>query len=123
VVGFAAGGSDLINCLKQAGEFGLVRGGQRLAGITVLINQIHSLGLGAGGAVLLGSDRWHAGVFATICQPVQRDGRKIHDLYLFEVKTPAALRCPWDYCKTLHTIPAEQAFRPIDQGGCPMIHS
>src|SRR5947209_9265598 len=43
------------------------------------------------------------------------DGRKIHPMYLFEVKKPAEAKGPWDYYRVRATIPAEQAFRPLDQ--------
>ena len=49
------------------------------------------------------------------------DGRKIHPAYLVEVKKPSESKKPWDYYKILATIPAEQAFRPIDQGGCELV--
>jgi branched-chain amino acid transport system substrate-binding protein len=52
---------------------------------------------------------------------VRADGRKIHPAYLFEVKKPAESKGPWDYYKLRSTIPAEQAFRPIDQGGCELV--
>ncbi|MFN4271209.1 MAG: ABC transporter substrate-binding protein [Aliihoeflea sp.] len=52
---------------------------------------------------------------------VRADGRKIHDLYLFRVKTPDQSEGPWDYYETLSTIPAAQAFRPIDEGNCPLV--
>ena len=52
---------------------------------------------------------------------VRVDGRKIHDMYLFEVKKPEESKGPWDYYKLLATIPAEQAFRPLDQGGCSLV--
>jgi branched-chain amino acid transport system substrate-binding protein len=52
---------------------------------------------------------------------VRADGRKIHDLYLFEVKTPAESKAPWDYYKLRATIPAADAFRPLDQGDCPLV--
>jgi branched-chain amino acid transport system substrate-binding protein len=45
----------------------------------------------------------------------------MHDMYLFEVKTPAESKGPWDYYKLIATIPGDQAFRPMDQGGCPMV--
>ncbi|ALK10374.1 ABC transporter substrate-binding protein [Blastochloris viridis] len=51
---------------------------------------------------------------------VRADGRKIHDLYLFEVKTPAESKGAWDYYKLRATIPAAEAFRPLEQGGCPL---
>src|SRR5947207_3455894 len=52
---------------------------------------------------------------------VRADGRKIHPMYLFEVKKPAEAKGPWDYYKVRATIPAEQAFRPLDQGECPLV--
>jgi branched-chain amino acid transport system substrate-binding protein len=52
---------------------------------------------------------------------VRADGRKIHPTYLFEVKKPADSKGPWDYYKVRATIPADQAFRPIDQGNCPLV--
>jgi branched-chain amino acid transport system substrate-binding protein len=51
---------------------------------------------------------------------VRRDGRVTHPMYLFEVKSPAESKDPWDCYKLLQTVPAEQAFRPIDQGGCTL---
>ena len=52
---------------------------------------------------------------------IRADGRKIHPAYLFEVKKPAESKAPWDYYKLRATIPAEQAFRPLDQGDCPLV--
>jgi branched-chain amino acid transport system substrate-binding protein len=52
---------------------------------------------------------------------VRADGRKTHPMYLFEVKKPAESKGPWDYYKVRATIPADQAFRPIDQGECPLV--
>src|SRR5213594_713182 len=52
---------------------------------------------------------------------IRVDGRKIHPAYLVEVKKPAESKGPWDYYKTRATIPAEQAFRPLDQGGCELV--
>ena len=52
---------------------------------------------------------------------VRVDGRKIHPMYLFEVKKPEESKGEWDLYKLLATIPAEQAFRPLDQGGCPLV--
>ena len=52
---------------------------------------------------------------------VRADGRKIHDMYLFEVKKPEESKGPWDYYKLVSTTPAEQAFRPISEGGCPLV--
>jgi branched-chain amino acid transport system substrate-binding protein len=52
---------------------------------------------------------------------IRADGRKIHPAYLVEVKKPAESKGPYDYYKVRATIPAEQAFRPIDQGNCPLV--
>ncbi len=52
---------------------------------------------------------------------VRADGRKIHDMYLFEVKKPEESKGPWDYYKLVATIPAAEAFRPLDQGECPLV--
>jgi branched-chain amino acid transport system substrate-binding protein len=52
---------------------------------------------------------------------IRADGRKIHPAYLFEVKKPADSKYPWDYYNLVATIPAEEAFRPLDQGNCPMV--
>jgi branched-chain amino acid transport system substrate-binding protein len=52
---------------------------------------------------------------------IRADGRKIHPMYLFEVKKPADSKGAWDYYKVRATIPADQAFRPIDQGDCPLV--
>jgi branched-chain amino acid transport system substrate-binding protein len=52
---------------------------------------------------------------------VRADGRKIHPMYLFEVKKPAESKGAWDYYKLRATIPADQAFRPVDQGECPLV--
>ena len=52
---------------------------------------------------------------------IRMDGRKIHPMYLYEVKRPQESKSEWDVYNHLATIPAEQAFRPIDQGGCPLV--
>jgi branched-chain amino acid transport system substrate-binding protein len=52
---------------------------------------------------------------------IRADGRKIHDMYLFEVKKPEESKGPWDYYKLRATIPAAEAFRPLDKGGCPLV--
>jgi branched-chain amino acid transport system substrate-binding protein len=52
---------------------------------------------------------------------VRADGRKIHPAYLVEVKKPEESKGPWDLYKIRATIPADQAFRPMDQGDCPLV--
>ena len=52
---------------------------------------------------------------------IRVDGRKIHDMYLFRVKSPDQSTGPWDYYETVATVPAAEAFRPLDQGNCPLV--
>jgi branched-chain amino acid transport system substrate-binding protein len=52
---------------------------------------------------------------------IRADGRKIHDMYLFEVKSPEESEGGWDYYDLIATIPAEQAFRPMEEGGCELV--
>ena len=180
VVGLANAGGDTINAIKQAAEFGIVQGGQKLAGMLVFLTDIHSLGLKtAQGLVLTASFYWdlnegtrafadrfmkdagrrptmiQAGVYASVLHylkgveaagsakdalkvvakmkeiptddplfgkgSVRADGRVLHDSYLFEVKKPEELKGPWDYYKLISTTPADKAFRPMREGGCPLV--
>ncbi|MEZ0167458.1 ABC transporter substrate-binding protein [Microvirga sp. TS319] len=180
VIGLANAGGDFTNTMKQAAEFGIVQGGQSLAGLLVFITDIHALGLQvAQGLVLTEAFYWdqneetrawskrfadrnggkmptmvHAGVYAGALHylkavealkgketasvmskmkemptddplfgkgMIRQDGRKVHDMYLFEVKKPAESKGPWDLYKQLATIPADQAFRPLNEGGCPLV--
>jgi branched-chain amino acid transport system substrate-binding protein len=52
---------------------------------------------------------------------IRADGRTIHDLYLLQVKNPSESKGPYDYYKLLDTIPGDQAFRPMADGGCPLV--
>jgi branched-chain amino acid transport system substrate-binding protein len=52
---------------------------------------------------------------------IREDGRMVHDMYLFEVKKPEESKGEWDLYKLLATVPADQAFRPLDKGGCPLV--
>jgi branched-chain amino acid transport system substrate-binding protein len=180
VIGLANAGGDFTNTMKQAAEFGIVQGGQSLAGLLVFITDVHSLGLQvAQGLVMTEAFYWdqndqtrawskrfaeknggkmptmvHAGVYAGALHylkavealkgkdtakvmakmkemptddplfgkgTIRQDGRKIHDMYLFEVKKPAESKGPWDLYKQLATIPADQAFRLLSEGGCPLV--
>ena len=180
IIGLANAGGDTINSIKQAAEFGIVKGGQKLAGLLVFLPDVHGLGLAtaqglnvteawywdlndasrawtkrfvaANGGKYPSSD--HAGVYAGVLHylkavdaaktddgtkviakmkelptddplfgkgSIRADGRKIHPVYLFEVKKPSESKGPYDYYKVLQTIPADKAFRPIDQGNCPLV--
>ena len=52
---------------------------------------------------------------------VREDGRVIRNMYLFQVKSPKESKYAYDYYKLLKTVPGDQAFRPMAQGGCPMV--
>jgi branched-chain amino acid transport system substrate-binding protein len=54
---------------------------------------------------------------------IRRDGRMVHDFYLFEVKAPSESKYPWDYYKLLTTLPGEEAFQPLSQSRCPLVTS
>ena len=181
VVGLAMAGGDVSNAVKQAAEFGIVEGGQRLVGMLVFITDIHALGLHAAqGLQFTNAFYWdkdeqtrafatrfaeanhgihptmvHAGVYASVLHYLKAvlalqdkndgskvvakmkalptddplfgqglirvDGRALHPLYLYQVKKPEESKGPWDYYKLVETIPADRAFRPLDQGGCPLV--
>ena len=53
---------------------------------------------------------------------VRVDGRKIHDAFLLEVKKPEESKYPGDFAKLRATIPAAEAFRPLKDGGCPLVN-
>jgi branched-chain amino acid transport system substrate-binding protein len=52
---------------------------------------------------------------------LREDGRMVHSMYLFQVKKPEESKGPWDYYKLLAEVPADQAFRPLRDGGCSLI--
>ena len=185
VVGLANAGTDTVNSVKQAAEFGLTRR-QKVAVLLFPINDVHALGLQtAQGLLLTESFYWdlndrtraftnrvkgsmggnmpgmmHAGCYSaalhylkvaaemgvaaaknsgaeTVARmkatpteddafgagSIREDGRKIHPSYLFEVKTPAESRQPWDYYKLVQTTEADKAFRPLAEGGCPLVRT
>jgi branched-chain amino acid transport system substrate-binding protein len=52
---------------------------------------------------------------------IRPDGRVIHDMYLFQVKTPAESKAPWDYYKLVATVPAAEAFQPLARSTCSLV--
>jgi branched-chain amino acid transport system substrate-binding protein len=179
-IGLASAGTDMTTAIKQAAEFGIVRDGQKLAGLVTFITDVHALGTSAAQGLLVTeafywdmdeprrawskrfADRYggkaptsiHAGVYSSILHylkavqalkdkdpakvmawmkanptddvlfgkgQVRADGRKIHEMYLFEVKKPSESKGDWDLYKLVATIPANEAFRPLDEGGCPLV--
>jgi branched-chain amino acid transport system substrate-binding protein len=179
VIGLANAGGDTINAIKQASEFGIVAGGQKLAGIVMFISDIHSLGLKmAQGLIITEAYYWdlndrtrafgkkffermkrmptmnQASTYSATLHylkavkaagtrdtktvlakmremPVRdaftdngvlrEDGRMVHSMYLLEVKKPEESKYPWDYYKVLAEVPGDQTFRPMKDGGCPLI--
>src|SRR5580700_7894249 len=59
--------------------------------------------------------------FMTKDGSVREDGRVIRDMYLMEVKTPEESKGEWDLAKIIATVPGKEAFRPLDEGGCPLV--
>jgi branched-chain amino acid transport system substrate-binding protein len=51
---------------------------------------------------------------------IRADGRRVHIMYLFEVKAPGD-KAPYDYYNLVRPIPEEEAFRPMEQGECPLV--
>lgn len=183
IIGLANAGGDTTNAIKQAAEFGIVKGGQKLAGLLMFIPDVHSLGLNvAQGLSFTETFYWdmndqtrafskrfqdraknkavptmvHAGVYSSLVHYfkalealggnphdgakvvakmkelptddplfgkglIQPNGRKIHPAYLFEVKTPAESKGPWDYYKLVGTVSADQAFTPLNESTCPLV--
>ncbi len=180
VLGIANAGTDTINTIKQAQEFGLK---MTLAGLLLFISDVHSLGLEvAQGINLTDSFYWdmndrtrafsgrlkpkapdrrptmvQAGVYSSVLHylkvasangipqikldgaatvaalkamptdddafgpgSIRADGRKLHPSFLWQVKKPGESKGAWDYYKPVASTPADQAFRPLDRGGCSL---
>jgi len=52
---------------------------------------------------------------------VREDGRMVHDMYLMRIKKPEESKSKWDLYEYLVTVPGDQAFRPMAEGGCPYL--
>jgi branched-chain amino acid transport system substrate-binding protein len=177
IIGLANAGLDTTNSIKQAAEFGIVKGGQKLAGLLMTLAEVNGLGLEAAqGLVLTEGFYWdhddkarafserffkrtgrmpsmiHAGTYSATLSylkavkaagtkdsdavakklkelpvddafakgKVLENGRMVHDMYLFEVKSPAESKKPWDYYKLLATVPGDKAFFTAKESGCPL---
>ena len=183
VIGLANAGGDTINSIKQAAEFGIVKGGQKMAGLLVFASDVNALGLQTAQGLTLTetwywdlndanrawTKRWqeerkapgkwptmiHAGVYSATLHylkarealggnpdgkavadkmksmptddvlfgkgTIDANGRKRHDAYLFEVKSPAASKHPGDFYTLKATIPAKDAFRDPKDSGCSLV--
>ena len=182
VIGLANAGGDTTNAIKQAAEFGIVAGGQKLAGMLMFITDVNALGLNiAQGLNFTETFYWdmndqtraftkrfmarfkknpptmvQAGVYSSLIHyfkalealggnphdgravvakmkelptddplfgkgSIRADGRKLHPAYLFEVKKPSESKYPWDYYKLVATIPADEAWLPLEKSVCPLV--
>ena len=183
IIGLANAGGDTINSIKQGAEFGIVKGGQKFAGLLVFASDINALGLDIAQGLIFTetfywdmndqtrawTKRWHeyrkddnkvptmnqAGVYsgtlhylkavaavgsaadgkAVVAKmkqlpaedqvfgksTVRQDGRVLHPAYLFEVKKPSESKYKHDFYHLRATIPADEAFRPLKEGNCPMV--
>jgi branched-chain amino acid transport system substrate-binding protein len=180
VIGLANAGGDLTNSVKQASEFGITQGGQKLAGLLTFASDVHALGLQAAqGLVLTESFYWdrddgtrafserfaklnggkkptmvQAGVYSGLLHylkaveaakskdsavvmakmkemptddplfgkgSIRVNGRKMHSMYLYEVKKPAESKGPWDYYKQIAVLSGEEAFQPLAETGCSLV--
>ena len=179
VIGLADTGTDLVNAVKQAAEFGITPK-QKLASLFALIVDVDAIGLKAAqGLIVTESFYWdlndntrafgkrfaerfggkmptsnQAGVYSQVLAYLQAvkaaktiegekivaefrrapiadklfgtitvrpDGRAIHDMHVFRVKSPDKSKSRWDVYEQIATIPAAEAFRPLDQGGCELV--
>jgi branched-chain amino acid transport system substrate-binding protein len=179
VIGLANAGGDTTNALKQAAEFGIMQGGQKIVALLMEITDVHALGLTAAqGLIVTDAFYWDAneetrrfsekfmgrvGHMPTMIQAglysatmhylkaieaigtdeapkvvaqmravpindffatggkIRIDGRMVHDMNLYEVKTPEQSKGEWDLYKLIATVPGDEAFRALDKGGCPLV--
>ncbi len=98
----------------------MVQGGVYGA-LTHYLNAVKAVGGADAEAVMAKMRETPIEDFMTHDGKLRIDGRVMRDMYLFEVKTPAESKYPWDYLKLAQTIPADEAFRPLDEGGCPLV--
>jgi branched-chain amino acid transport system substrate-binding protein len=179
VVALANAGGDTTNALKQAAEFGITKGGQKMIALLQEITDTHALGVKeTQGLIVTDAFYWdmndetrafskrfsekvghmptmiQAGLYSATMHylkaieaigtdeapkvmaqmratpindffakngKIRIDGRMVHDMYLFEVKKPEEAKGDWDLYKLIATVPGDEAFRPLDKGGCPLV--
>src|SRR5205807_6330739 len=107
------GGSGKFPTMVQAGVY---------AGVTHYLKAVAALKSGADGKAVVAKMK-ELPTDDTLFGKgtIRADGRKIHDAYLFEVKKPSESKHPGDFYHTRATIPAAEAFRPLKEGGCPLV--
>ena len=180
IIGLANAGGDAVNAIKGAHEFGIDKGGQKLAALLLFAGDVHALGLEAAqGLTMTESFYWdkddatrafskrffdkmgtmpnsgQAGVYASVLHylkavkslgshsdgaavvarmkqlptddalfgkgTIRADGRKLHPMYLYAVKAPGESKGEWDLLRQVRVVPGEEAFRPLQEGGCEMV--
>jgi branched-chain amino acid transport system substrate-binding protein len=175
----ANGGGDIINAVKQAAEFGLIKKSMRISAPLAQFPDVHGIGLKIAQGLLISSpfyydmtpearafsDRFakeigrppsfiQAGTYGAVMHylkavkaagtdeakavlaemkkmpiddfmtkngSVRADGRVIRDMYLMQAKTPEESKGEWDLVKMVATVPGSEAFRPLDEGDCPLV--
>ena len=176
---FANGGNDIVNGVKQAAEFGLVKQGTKISAPLAQFPDVHGIGLKIAQGLILASpfyydmtpearaytDRFtkemgkppifiQAGTYGAVMHylkavkaagtdeakavlaemrkmpindfmtkngSIRADGRVIRDMYLMQAKTPEESKGPWDLAKMVATVPGNEAFRPMAEGGCSLV--
>jgi branched-chain amino acid transport system substrate-binding protein len=176
---FANGGGDIINGVKQASEFGLVKKGMKISAPLAQFPDVHGIGLKIAQGLLISSPYYYdmtpearaytdrftkeigrppsfiqAGTYGAVLHylkavkaagtdeakavmakmreipindfmtkngKVREDGRVVRDMYLMQAKTPEESKGEWDLVKMVATVPGNEAFRPLAEGGCPYI--
>jgi branched-chain amino acid transport system substrate-binding protein len=176
---FANGGGDIINGIKQAAEFGLMKKGMRVSAPLAQFPDVHGIGLKIAQGLMISSpfyydmtpeartytDRFtkeigrppsfiQAGTYGAVMHylkavkaagtdeakavlaemkkipindfmtkngKIRPDGRVIRDMYLMQAKTPEESKGEWDLVKMIATVPGDEAFRPLNEGECPLV--
>lgn len=183
VIALGLSGYDLSNCLKQASEFGVAKGGQVVAAMIIHEQDIHALGMNVmQGLALTGTYYWdfsdrtralakritartngvppnatQANAYAAVRHylravqalgpsdaksgraavarmkqmpiddevlthaSIRLDGRVVSDVHLLQVKVPSESTGEWDLCKVTATFGPDEAWRPMSEGGCPLV--
>ncbi len=180
VIGLANAGTDTQNCVKQAAEFGLTKGGAKLATLLMQISDVNAMGQKAAEGLnytdsfywdmtektRIWSKRWsdrmggmvpgvlHAGSYCATTHwlkavqaagstdadavvakmkatrvndfyndnvEIRQDGRVMHTMYLWQVKPVSEAKSKYDFCNKAATIAPADAWRPMADGGCPLI--
>jgi branched-chain amino acid transport system substrate-binding protein len=89
--------------------------------VTHYLKAIKAAGTSEAGAVMAQMKKIPVQDFFTKHGVIRDDGQMVHDMYLFQVKTPSESKGPWDLYKLKATIPAEDAFPPLSESRCPLI--